>query len=34
MLAEGEPVFFGLILIFVVMIFLGILGSFGYFGPM
>jgi hypothetical protein len=33
-MAEGEPVFFGLLLLFVVMVIVGILGNLGYFGPM
>ena len=33
MLAEGEPVFFGLIAIFVILILLAIAGSQGWLGP-
>jgi len=33
MLGEGEPVFFGLLLIFVIMIVLAIGASQGWFGP-
>lgn len=32
MLADGEPAFIGLFVIFAIMVFLGICGSQGYFG--
>lgn len=32
-MAEGEPVFFGLLSIFVIMILLGIMANLGWFGP-
>lgn len=34
MLADGEPAFFGLFLIFALMVVLGILANQGFFGPM
>jgi len=33
-MAEGEPVFFGLLLLFVLMLLLGMLAANGVFGPM
>jgi hypothetical protein len=33
-MAEGEPMFFGLLLIFVILVVVGILGNQGFFGPM
>jgi hypothetical protein len=32
-MAEGEPLFFGLIFVFAVLVLLGILGNMGVFGP-
>lgn len=32
-MAEGEPMFFGLLLLFAALVILGILGNSGYFGP-
>jgi hypothetical protein len=33
-MAEGEPLFFGLLFIFAILVVLGILGNDGFFGPM
>jgi hypothetical protein len=33
-MGEGEPVFFGLLMIFVIMIVLAIGANMGWFGPM